>query len=33
MSQCIWFSVFVGLFVLAVIACDRWEKEGSDWRG
>jgi hypothetical protein len=30
MTQLVWFGVFIGMFVLAVAACDKWESE-VDW--
>jgi len=37
MTQLVWFGCFIGLFVMAIVACDRWEKETKesevDWRG
>jgi hypothetical protein len=35
MTQLVWFGCFMALFVLAIVACDGWEKEESevDWNG
>jgi hypothetical protein len=30
MSQCVWFGCLIGLFILAIAACDKWESE-VDW--